>query len=102
MSVETVPLYARIDKNLKDETEDILSKLGISMNNAIQMYFSQIVMTKGIPFNLSLKSNSLRCIDDMSEEEIGHLLDESLDSLKNDRLYSAKEVEEELTRKLGL
>ena len=52
----TSAVYARIDTNLKDSAEDILSKLGISPSSAIQMLYSQIVLTKGIPFDLRLPS----------------------------------------------
>ena len=45
----TSAVYARIDTNLKDNAESILSQLGISPSSAIQMLYSQIVKTKGMP-----------------------------------------------------
>lgn len=32
---DTVPVYARVDKTLKERAESILSKLGITPNSAI-------------------------------------------------------------------
>ena len=46
----TSAVYARIDTNLKDNAESILSQLGISPSSAIQMLYSQIVLKKGMPF----------------------------------------------------
>ena len=46
----TTAVYARIDTTLKENAESILSQLGISPSSAIQMLYSQIVLTKGIPF----------------------------------------------------
>ena len=43
----TSAVYARIDTNLKDNAESILSQLGISPSSAIQMLYSQIVLKKG-------------------------------------------------------
>ena len=45
----TSAVYARIDKELKENAEDILSQLGISPSSAIQMLYSQIVLRKGMP-----------------------------------------------------
>ena len=55
----TSAVYARIDTNLKDNAESILSQLGISPSSAIQMLYSQIVLKKGMPFEryiLQMKS----------------------------------------------
>ena len=40
----TSAVYARIDTNLKENAESILSQLGISPSSAIQMLYSQIVL----------------------------------------------------------
>ena len=61
----TSVIYARIDSNLKDNAEGILSQLGISPSSAIQMLYSQIVLKKGIPFELRLPSK-LPTIDTMT------------------------------------
>lgn len=42
----TSVIYARIDSDLKDNAEGILSQLGISPSSAIQMLYSQIVLKK--------------------------------------------------------
>lgn len=46
----TSAVYARIDTSLKEQAEEILTKLGISPSAAIQMLYSQVVMQQGIPF----------------------------------------------------
>ena len=53
----TSAVYARIDTNLKDNAESILSQLGISPSSAIQMLYSQIILKKGLPFELKLPSS---------------------------------------------
>lgn len=49
----TSAVYARIDTNLKDNAESILSQLGISPSSAIQMLYSQIVLKKVCRLNLN-------------------------------------------------
>ena len=38
----------------KKQVEAILDKLGLSMSAAIELYWNQIIMSNGIPFNLSI------------------------------------------------
>ncbi|WP_296824338.1 type II toxin-antitoxin system RelB/DinJ family antitoxin [uncultured Megasphaera sp.] len=46
----TSAVYARINTELKEKAELILSQLGISPSSAIQMLYSQIILNNGIPF----------------------------------------------------
>ena len=46
--------------------EDILSQLGISPSNAIQMLYSQIVLQKGMLFELKLLSSKPLAVDAMT------------------------------------
>ena len=46
----TSAVYARIDTQLKKNAEEILSQLGITPSSAIQMLYSQIVLSRGLPF----------------------------------------------------
>ena len=50
----TTAVYARIDTNLKNNAESILSKLGITPTSAIQMLYSQIILHNGMPFELKI------------------------------------------------
>ena len=46
----------RIDENIKKEVTPILSNLGISLSEAINMFLHQIKLNNGIPFELKLKT----------------------------------------------
>lgn len=58
----TSAVYARIDTNLKDNAESILSQLGISPSSAIQMLYSQIVLKKGVD---SIKAGKVYSADEV-------------------------------------
>ncbi|WP_422409715.1 type II toxin-antitoxin system RelB/DinJ family antitoxin [Endozoicomonas sp. ALB122] len=51
MAKETT-VRARIDEALKEEAEQVLRKLGLTTSQAINLYFSQIVLRKGLPFDV--------------------------------------------------
>ena len=53
MAKETT-VRARIDEDLKAEAEDILKQLGLTTSQAINLYFSQIVLQRGMPFDVRL------------------------------------------------
>lgn len=98
----TSAVYARIDSNLKDSAEGILSQLGISPSSAIQMLYSQIVLTRGLPLDLHLPSAKPTAIGGMSRAELDTELMKGIDSLKSGRTYTADEVDAELAKEFGI
>lgn len=66
----TSALYVRIDTEVKEKAESILTQLGISPTSAIRMFYSQIVRENGLPLSLQLSSVSPTFTDDTSLEEI--------------------------------
>ena len=52
-------LYVRIEPELKEQAEAILSALGIPVSIAITMYYKQIVLQRGIPFKAKLPESPL-------------------------------------------
>ena len=98
----TTAVYARIDTALKENAERILSQLGISPSSAIQMLYSQIVLTKGIPFELRLPSAKPTAIGGMSREQLDAELLKGVESMKSGKIYTADEVDAELKREFGI
>lgn len=67
MTTKTV--QARVDSNLKDAGEGILKMLGITPSQAINAFYAQIVMSRGLPFELKLPNKLSR--DAIEELEKG-------------------------------
>ena len=98
----TSAVYARIDTNLKDNAEGILSQLGISPSSAIQMLYSQIVLNKGIPFDLRIPSAKPLAVGSMTREQLDAELQKGVDSIKAGNVYSADEVDVVLKKEFGI
>ncbi len=98
----TTAVYARIDTGLKENAERILAQLGISPSSAIQMLYSQIVLTRGLPLNLQLPPAKPAAVGGMSRAELDAELTKGIDSVKSDRTYTAEEVDEEFKREFGI
>jgi addiction module RelB/DinJ family antitoxin len=56
MPIKEAVVRARVDERLKKDSESILRRLGISQTGAIRMFFSQIVLRKGLPFEVTLQA----------------------------------------------
>ncbi len=94
----TTGIYARIDSDLKKDAENILSQLGITPASAIQMLYSQIVLTKGLPFDLYLPATKLLSIEDMNRADLDVQLTKGIESLKTDKSYTLDEVDAILSK----
>jgi DNA-damage-inducible protein J len=54
---ETTILSIRIDKDLKNQADEVFSALGMSITTAINVFVRQAVRERKIPFEISLFSN---------------------------------------------
>ena len=70
----TSAVYARIDDNLKENAENILAQLGITPSSAIQMLYRQIILQRGLPFDLHLPPERPVAIGGMSHDELNREL----------------------------
>lgn len=66
----TANIYTRVDPETKEQAEAILNQLGIPMSNAIGMFLKQVVLHRGIPFEMKLPATKPVAIGDMTKEQI--------------------------------
>lgn len=63
-------LRVRLPENLKDEVVNLYDSLGITLTQAVKMFFKQSVIDGGLPFQPHLDKQSLLIDDDLTEEEV--------------------------------
>lgn len=99
---KTTTLNLRVNPVVKQRAEEVLSKLGIPMSTAIDMYLNQISLTGGIPFRvaLPLAPASLN-MDLMTEQELHAKLAEGLDDAAAGRTKDARAALAELRERLN-
>ena len=96
----TNAVYARIDTNLKENAESILNQLGITPSSAIQILYSQIVLQKGMPFELRLPVNTQEkplALGNLTRDELDAEVQKGIDSLSTGKSYSADGVDKVLS-----
>jgi DNA-damage-inducible protein J len=58
-------INARIEPDLKAQAESILNKIGLSSAEAIRLFYNQICLQKGLPFDLKIPSaTTLKAMQD--------------------------------------
>ena len=77
---KTANLYVRIEPELKEQAESILSALGIPASNAINMFYKQIILQRGMPF------------DQLTEQEIDLELQKGIDDVKSGKVKASKQA----------
>ena len=83
---KTATLNLRVNPMVKERAEVVLSKLGVPMSTAIDMYLNQIALTGGIPFAVTLpKAPDAVNADLMTNEELLLRLKKGLDEIENER-----------------
>ena len=84
-------LYARIEPNVKNEAEAILSQLGIPASNAINMFYKQIILHGGLPFEVKLPAHPIDA-GNMTQAEFNAEIQKGFDDAQNGRVKPATEV----------
>src|SRR5437773_8378107 len=48
----TTEIRSRIEPELKEEAQDVLSRVGLNISDAIRLFLRQVVVAKGLPFEI--------------------------------------------------
>ena len=58
--IKTEAIRARIEPKLKAEAERILNELGLDASDAIRVFYKQVVLRKGLPFDVAIPNEATR------------------------------------------
>lgn len=87
---KTATLNLRVNPTVKARAESVLSKLGVPMSTAIDMYLNQISLTGGIPFAVTLpKAPDEINADLMTDEQLHEKLQKGYDDMEAGRVQNA-------------
>lgn len=98
----TASVYARVEPEIKEQAENVLDLLGISMSNAISMFLKQIALQKGIPFEMKLPRTEPLAYGALTKEQFDKEISKGMEDIKAGRVYSAESIEAEMKRDFGI
>ncbi len=100
---KTANLYARIEPELKEQAESILATLGIPASNAINMFYKQIVLQRGLPFDVKLPQSMKPLeMNAMTQEQLDAELQKGYDDALAGRTEPAGKVFDAIRRDYGI
>ena len=93
---KTANLYVRIEPEIKNKAESILEELGIPVSNAINMFYKQIILQRGIPFEVKLPALPVPDMSELTKEQIKAEVEKGFKNAAAGRVSPAAEVFAEL------
>ena len=80
--MKSASVNVRINENIKQHAESILEDLGISRAVAIDLFYRQIILHNGLPFDLKLNTPPLST-SDFSPSELEDILSRGVEETNN-------------------
>lgn len=102
MATKTANLYARIEPDVKEQAESILNSLGIPVSNAINMFYKQIILQRGLPFEVKLPTPRPVNMAALSEEELNAELEKGYTDMLDRRTKPAKKAFADIRKDYGV
>lgn len=78
-ATRTDTVRARISPDLKNSVEGIFSSLGMNSSQAIVLFFKQVELHNGLPFDVRIPSKPILNMATMTDNEIDEALQSGLD-----------------------
>ena len=91
MAAKSANVLARVEPEVKEQAESIMSKLGLPASVVINALYKQIIMTKSIPFSLSLPREPIT-LDSLATEEFNSIIEKGLSQAKADQSRPVADV----------
>ncbi|MBR0161961.1 MAG: type II toxin-antitoxin system RelB/DinJ family antitoxin [Oscillospiraceae bacterium] len=95
---KTANLYARIEPDIKEQAEEILDALGVPVSNAINMFYKQIILQRGIPFEVKLPAVPVPDMSVLTKEQLKSEIEKGFADVDAGRVTPAAEVFADLRR----
>ena len=64
-------IRARVELELKQEAESVLNRLGLSASDAIRLFYRQVVLQQGLPFQVVITNpETLEALEEIRNKSI--------------------------------
>lgn len=95
-------VFARVDASLKEQAESILSQLGMPMSSAINVFLNQVVLHRGLPFEVTLPANAPLAAGSLTSDEFYVEVKRGYDDCVAGRTRPAEDVFRDIEAEFGL
>ena len=102
MAAKSANLFIRLEPDVKEEAEKILDILGISASSAIDIFYRQIILQRGLPFDVKIPIEKPVAMGVLSEKELNDELEKGYANMLEGRVKSADKVFADIRRDYGI
>ena len=102
MAAKSANLYARIEPDVKEQAESILSALGIPASNAINMFYKQIILNRGLPFEVKIPTARPVNVSELTEAEFDAKLEKGYSDMVAGRTKPARQAFADIRKDYGI
>lgn len=99
---KTANVYARMEPELKEQAEHVLNAIGLAPSSAITMFYKQIILQQGLPFEAKLNYRQPLAVDTMTKSELDAELQKGYQSVLSGNVKPAEEVFDSLRQEFDL
>lgn len=89
---KTTNISVRLDPELKEQAELVLGELGIPLSNAVNIFLKQVVIQRGIPFEVKLPPEKPIVLSELNRLEINEELEKGYTDFTEGKTKPAKQV----------
>ena len=98
----TANVMTRIDPQIKEQADMVLSQLGISMSAAMEMYLRQVALQRKIPFEVKLPSTEPIALGSLSDAEFNALMEKAATSYASGLCVKVEDFEAVLEKEINV
>ena len=98
----TSSVFARVEPEIKEQAEQVLYQLGIPMSSAISLFLRQVIMQRGIPFDIKLPMQRPVAIGAMNTAQLNTELEKGYADIVSGRLCDLNDVVAEMQMDYGV
>ncbi len=99
---KTANVFTRVDPALKNQAEAVLDQLGISMSTAMGMFLQQVVLQRGIPFEVKIPQAAPVAYGALTDEAFDKLMEQAVRSASEGKCIPFEAFDAELRQELGI
>lgn len=98
----TSNVYVRLEPSVKEQSEAILNQLGIPMSNAIALFLQQVILHRGMPFELKLPTEAPTAFGALTDEQFNAIIEQGIAEYAAGKAYSAQNVRAQMNKEFGV
>ncbi len=98
----TSNIYVRVEPDIKKEAESVLKELGIPMSNAVAMFLRQVILQRGIPFDVKLPVKKPLSVGLLTKSEMDEAISKGMSDFESGDVYTSEQIKDEIAKEYGV